>query len=265
MEPEHTHNPNRTEQTQDPMPQAAPAVGPEADATNQQTETPLLAPVPFYKKKSFAFLIIALIIILGGAYYAYTSGLFAPAVAEVNGSKITEAELNENIALIEASAAQQGINLAEVGAEEAIRNQALESLINNELLLSAAKREGVTASDEEMTEIYNQLVSDVGSEELLLGRMAEIGLTEERLLSNIRERILADKYIEATTDIEDIQVTDEEIADFYAGLEATATTELPPLEGLRTEIAGQIRLQKQQAILAEVMERLRNEADIVIY
>lgn len=240
-----------------------------AEAPNlghEETGTPvLLAPVPFWHKTSFwVKLTLALIILIGGIYYTTTSGTFDSAVAEVNGLKITQAEYDESVSLIEQNATLQGINLTDIGAEEAIKTQALDVLINNALLITAAENYGISVDQSEIDEKYNELTESLGGTETLEARMAEVGLTEDSLKSNIEERILADKYVEAVTDIEDIQVSDEEISAFYNQLSATTESELPPLEGIKEDIAFQLRAQQQQEIIEATLEDLKKEADITI-
>lgn len=266
MEPEEKNTQNMQET---PKPDSVPPTKGDADgvlATPTEEGAKLLAPVPFYRKKSFWISPIVLLVIAGILYFIYINNVFAPSVAEVNGVKITEAALEESVALIEASAAQQGINLAEIGAEEDVRQQALEVLINNTLLVSAAKAEGIIVTDAEVNATYDELVADLGSAEALSLQLAEIGLTEAKLRTDLEERLYAQKYFELKTDFENIPVSDEEIMNFYERLATTANIdELPPLEGIRSEIAAQIRLQKQQEIVTRVIETLRSEAEIVVH
>jgi hypothetical protein len=227
-------------------------------------DTPLLAPVPFYRNKNFIVkLTIGIAIIAGGIYYAYTNNVFSPAVATVNGVKITQEEYNESVSLIEDSATLQGINLADINAEAVIKQQALDVLIDNLLLITAAKKEGLSVTKEEVDEKYAELVSQLGSGEELAARMAEVGLTEKKLKSNIADRVLADKYIETTTDIENVVASEEEITEFYTTIKAT-NPEVPPLEAIKDQVAGEIQRQKQQQIIDDVLKNLREKGEIVV-
>ena len=226
-------------------------------------ETPLLAPVPFYRKKYFLRSLIAIIVIAGAAYYAYTNNIFGTSVAEINGIEISQAEFDESLALIEESATLQGIDLTQPGAMEEIETQALEVLINNALLVSAAEKAGITVSDEEIDEKYVELTLQLGGGEELTLRMEEVGLSEDKLKQNIKDRILADKYIETLTDIENIIITDAEIAEFYETLTASGS-EIPPIEDIGEQISAQLLLQTQQQIINSILEGLKSEANIEI-
>jgi hypothetical protein len=255
MESEHTNTPREPEQTN---------VASELENTAIAPETPLLAPVPFYHRKSFWITAVLIIVVLGGLYFASSRNVFIPAVAEVNGMKITKAEFDESLALIHQSAALQGVNLEDIATEDVVRDQALEVLINNALLITAAKSEGISASKGEIDEKYSELVAEVGDTDVFAAKMQEVGLTEEKLRKNIEDRILADKYIESVTDIEDVTISDDEILEFYNSIPDDGR-EIPPLEDVKTDLGTGLKLQKQQQILESVLEDLRNSATIELH
>ncbi len=220
------------------------------------------ASVSFYKKYQTYLVatLLSVLIVAGAIWYVY----YAPVVvAVVDGNRIYEDELAESIALVEQAAAQQGIDPSDEQVQLEIRSQALEILINNTMLLGAAEEAGITVTPEDAQTKYDELVAELGSEEELLARMKEMGLTEKKLRSNIEERILADKYIESVTDIETLSVTDAEVDEFVKAL-STGGTELPPLEEIRPQIEAQILNQKQQQVVAELITKLRTEAEIEI-
>ncbi len=220
--------------------------------------------LPFYKNTNVLIaLVVALALILGAGYYAYRTSTTGGTVAVVNGKKIYQKELDESVALIEQAATAQGIDSTDESAKKGIQDQALEVLINNALLITAALDMDITATDEAIQAKYDELAEQLGTEEELKKRMTEVGLTEEKLRSNIRERILADQYIEANTTIKELTVTEEEVLEFIKSIN-TGETELPPLDEIRPEIEAQILGQKQQAIVVELLAKLRGEADIEI-
>lgn len=230
----------------------------DANHTPSQTQNS----VSFYKKYQtyLTAALISVLIIAGAVWYVY----YAPVVvAVVNGDRIYENELAESIALVEQAAAQQGIDPSDEQIRLEIRTQALEILINNVILLGAAKEAGITVTQEEAQAKYDELVTELGTEEELLKRMEEMGLTEKKLRSNIEERILADTYIESVTDIEALTVTDAEVDEFVKALSAGGT-ELPPLDEIRPQIESQILNQKQQQIITELVTKLRTEAEVEI-
>ncbi|QQR64695.1 SurA N-terminal domain-containing protein [Candidatus Kaiserbacteria bacterium] len=220
---------------------------------------------PFYKKyATYIALIVATAIILGAGFYMYSGfGARGAVVATVNGTKIYQPELDESINLLSQSAAAQGANISDPKTLEEIRTQALEVLISNTLMTAAAKKEGVTVSDADVQKQFDDLLAQFGTQEELTAKMAEVGLTEEKLRKNISDRILAERYIEAVTDIETVAVTEEEVAEFIKTITANGT-ELPPLDEIRPQIEAQLAGEKQQKIITELVEKLRADADVVI-
>lgn len=211
------------------------------------------------RKKQFIALIIGVIVAVGG-YFGYEH-FSVPSVAVVNGAKISEAELQENIDMMIKSAEQQGIDVTDPGIATEIRTQALTNLVNNELLMGAARKSGVRTNEAAIKTAYDSLVSEVGGEEELKTRMESVGLTSEILMGNIGDRLLVDQYIEAETDIKNIVITDAEITAYLASVN-TEGVALPPLEEIRPQIEASLIAGKQQEIVDALIEKLRSEATI---
>ncbi len=232
-----------------------------AGVTPTIVATPVVTTSFYQKYKQFIAGFLGVLIVLFG-YYAYTTWYVQEdAVAVVNGKNISVTEFNESIALIEQNATLQGVDITDATTKEEIRTQALDTLINNALIITAAENAGITVTDEKFKEAYDTLVTEVGGAETLTLRMTEIGLTEEKLNSNIKERIIADQYIESQTDIENLSVSEEEVQAFITALNAPEG-QLPPLEEIRLQVEAQILSQKQQQLIIDLLAKLRSEAKI---
>ncbi len=231
-------------------------------------ELPHVAQESFFarNKSTFIAVIIALILLGGAGHYLYTTKYADPAVAVVNGMKISQTQFDESVMLIEQNAVLQGFDLADEASRIEIRNQALDTLINNALIITAAEKAGIGATDQEIQTKYDELATQLGGAEALNTRMAEIGLSESKLRSNIEERIIADAYIEGETDIENITIDAAEIAAYMEALKKNnpAGGELPPLDEIKPQIEAQLKAEKQQQIVTDLIARLRNEAKIEV-
>lgn len=224
----------------------------------------LSAPLPWYKnKKLLAAIGIAIVLLAGAGFYVYTMNTTGGTVAVVNGKKISQKEFDESVLLIEQNATAQGIDLTEETAKKEVRDQALEVLINNALLITAATDAGFEATDAAIQEKYDELATQLGGAETLAVRMAEVGLTEKKLRANIAERILSDLYIESVTTIEELSVSDEEVKEFIKGINL-GDAKLPPLEEIRPQIEQQILSQKRQQIVTDLLTKLRAEGEVEI-
>ena len=240
----------------------------------QQTQSPTTETVaasqtataiPFYKNRKYIIsLVLSLAILLGAGYYAYLEYYMnGGVVARVNGKNIYKTELMESIGLIEQSATASGIDTKTDDAQKEIKNQAINVLVNNALIITGAEKAGFVANDADIQKKYDELVTQVGSAEVLATRMSEIGLTEAKLRKNIADRIVADQYIEAETPIKNVSVTEEEFQKFLETVKKT-NPDLPPVEEIRPQIETQIRNQKQQAIIADFIEKLRVDSSVTL-
>ncbi len=235
--------------------------------TQQVTDAEVIEPAvereaqPVNRMK-IAIIILALGVVTSGALY-YVLHERNNTVAVVNGYKISKTEYANSVAMITQNATMQGVDVTDPAIQSEINNQAVSILVNNALLIGGAKAAGIALDEAKVQSEYDALVSELGGEETLKTRMAEVGLTEEKLRSNISERIIADAFIEAETDIESIAVTDAEVEEFLASIQ-TEGAELPPLEEIRPQIESQILGQKRQAVVDEFLAKLRETAEIDI-
>ncbi len=186
-----------------------------------------------------------------------------PVAAVVNGTRITMSELDRDVDMMKKSAALQGLDVTDTTLVNEIRTQALENLIMNALLLGEAKKQDVATSDEEITTAYTELAESVGGEETLLSRMDAVGLTKETLMKNIADRLHVDAYLEAVTDIETLEITDDEVKAYVASMESAGLT-MPPLEEVGEQIKASLLAEKQQELINTHITELRAGADIEI-
>ncbi len=265
METEQEKNTTSPEVTITPVDTGSPAEMPHTEPTHieQATSVPLEAS---FVKRNKALIIavgIALLVLLGaGGYYFYTQKMDkGTVVALVGKTKIYEKDYLESARLIEQNATAQGADLTDKAIKAEIKTQALDILINNALLLAAASKAGIASTDEDVQKKYDELATQLGGTKELATEMAKVGLTDEKLRSNIRERVLADKYIESATDIKTISVSEQEVADFVKTITAGGQ-KLPPLEEVRPKIEAQLLGQKKQQVVSDLLAKLRSETNV---
>jgi peptidyl-prolyl cis-trans isomerase SurA len=257
MEPQTPLNEN-TEATSTPSETSAVSTHEGGAATSRPTPFAFLSTIPRHYLAFLAGLILA--IVLGYFFYIRMN---ADVAAVVDGTKITRAELENNIAMMTKSAELQGMDVSDATVTEAIKTQALDNLINNALLMNAANEAGLASNEAAVQSAYETLLSEVGGEEELKSRMASVGLTDETLKGNISDRIIADAYIESVTDIENATVTIEEIESYLASISTQGIT-LPPLEEIKPQIESTLLAEKQQKYVDDLIAKLRSEATIEI-
>ena len=258
METSHENNDIHTEPTP-PTPAAETSL-----ETTSVTPAVVLVKVPLYRRPMTIAVLIAVILFAIAGYYLYvTQYKNSGVVATVNGEPIYADAYEENLRLMTESASAQGVDLNNAETATQMRMQALDNLIDNALLIEAAHKAEIVIEDADIETVYSQLVTQMGGAETLAARMAEIGLTESTLRTNIRERILIDTYVESVSEIESLAVTDEEISAFME-THVSPDTELPPMEEIRPIIESQILSLKRQEIMEGIIKSLRSEAKIEV-
>jgi peptidyl-prolyl cis-trans isomerase SurA len=200
----------------------------------------------------------------GGGYYYYTTQYVAGGpVAVVNGLKIARKEFNESVTMITQTASLQGANITDPAIQKEINNQAIDILVSNTLLLDGARAAGISTTKEAVQAEYDKLVTELGGQEALTARMAEVKLSEAKLRSNIEERLIVDQYLKAETDMEDVKVSEEDVKAAYDSYKGSGV-DVPPYEDIKTQIETQLVGQKQQDIVNTFIATLKEKATIEI-
>lgn len=181
-------------------------------------------------------------------------------VAAVNGNELTRAEFNRIRQQVLQNAQQQGMDLEDPNTVQQVNAQALDTLVNTELIRQAAVAAGVTVTDEEVDERYAQVVESVGGEEALAQSLEQLGLTEDSLRGDVEQELVVQAYLEQSIE-SDFSASDEEVQAFYDELGGSEAG-LPPLEEVRGEIEQQLAMTEEQEVIEELLEELRAEAEV---
>ncbi len=227
--------------------------------------------------KYFIAIIIVVLIVLGVLYFLEKEGrsstnIFgalleqqyaSAAVAMVNGESITNKDLTAGIRQFSQVAAAQGADTEDPTVQASIRSQALEIMVNTELLLQAAAAQGIVVTDEEVVTRLSELVAQIGGEEAMHERMAALGVDEERLHRDVRNEIVISQLLDGLFADKDLTVTDEEVQETY-DLASEGSVSVPPLEEVRAQIEAQLSAAKEQEIIDEYLSTLKETAEVEI-
>lgn len=195
-------------------------------------------------------------------------------VAEVNDSEISKEEFETAYQGMFMQASQQTQMTGEEVDQDQLKQDAAESLVQNELLEQEADNQEINVSDEEVDETLTELAEQNGMESSddLLAALEQQGTGEEEVRSEVETQVKMEELI--ASEAGDIEVTDEEVQEMYdqmteqqeqmAGSEG-GETELPALEEVRPEIENQIESQKQAEHAQELVADLREDADVTIH
>lgn len=185
-------------------------------------------------------------------------------VAVVDGEKITKNELSDRVDKNKEVFKQQGLDLSDEKVLAKINKQTLDEMINEKVLLQNAKKEGITASDNEVSVAYDNLVSKFKSKDDFDKELSALKFTEKSLKENIGKQIVLKKYVEKNTDIKNITATKEEIKNLYNNYKANQK-DMPNLSEIEKQLENEVKQQKIRVMVEAFIEKIKKETEIKIF
>lgn len=191
-------------------------------------------------------------------------------VAEVNGTEIEKAEFEEAYT----SQFEQMAMMSQMSGEEVnqddLKTQVADGLVSQELLTQEAENRELEASEEETTELLDQLAEQSGAEshEDLYAMFEEQGLDQEEVDRQIDLQVKVDKLI--AEEAGEINPSEEELKELYdqqvEQLEQMETEEEPPsYEELKPQLEEQLVSQKEGEAAQALVEQLKEDAEIEMH
>lgn len=235
-----------------------------------------------HKKSSnipWVVLVIVIVIAVIGLAIAYFTGFFDKTVAtpepvaseqptgtniiaQVNGLPITENEIIQRTQLVLA-----GLNIPEneITEEQLIQAQqfALQQLVNEILVLSAALNNNILISDQEVQAEFDLLVGNYPDVESFQQNLVANNITEQDIRFDIGKQLTIQKYINANTDRESIEVTEDEVVSLYGQYEEQ-TEEPLDIEEVRAQLSEQVIQDKLNQQIDQLFQTLQEAANIEI-
>ncbi len=191
-------------------------------------------------------------------------------VAEVNGEEVTK---DDFVPFYEASY-QQAASQAQMGGEEpdedALKKQAVDDLVDTELLAQEAESRGIEITDQDVDDELADLAKQNGmkSPDDLLKAVAEQGLTEEQARSQIETQVLIEQLVADETG--PIQPTDKELRALYEQAKkqqaqsGQSGQEFPAFDEVRGQLVEQAKAQESGKVAQALVTDLREDAEITI-
>jgi len=174
-------------------------------------------------------------------------------IASVNGVNLVRKDLDSLI---------DGQLLPTAPAEEraALQDQALEFMVNQELLYQYASKE-VTITDEQIQAEVDSIKGQFADEETFAAKLVEFKTNIEELQNNISHQLTLEQFSTDFNEAHPVSVSDADIQARYD--EVASTNEgVPPLEEVKVEVQAQIEQERQQEELFKLIQELRKDANI---
>lgn len=221
--------------------------------------------------KKILISIIIILIIAGGWWYLNSKTEQINLPENVISGNIVSIVNKEEITVSEFELAQaqfieiQNIDVASLDDEtkSQIITQILDNLISQKLLQQAIKKDGTTVTQEEIAEQIEIVQSQFEDEESYKEALAEQGVTEEGLITQITMDMLTQKFLNQELSLESVTATDEEIEESYQQ-SILENEETPALADVYDQVETFVIGQKQQALINEFILELGEAADIEI-
>lgn len=217
-------------------------------------------------QKKITTIIILLVVIIGGWYIISKNNpsdegeVSKEAVSVVNGSEITLSELE----LTKSQLLQmQGADLESLDEETKVllEAQALDILINQKLLEQAVEKSRISANKKEVNEQLESIKSRFEDSVAYEKALVEENTTEKELITKIKTNIITQKFLEEKLSLESITATEEEVTAAYE--ESIIGSEFfPTLEEVYGQVESSVIQQKQQILVNEFIQGLRESAQI---
>ena len=191
-------------------------------------------------------------------------------VAEVNGEEVTKDEFVPVYRASFQQAAAQAQMGGEAPDEEALQKQAVDDLVDTELLAQEADSRGISVSDEDVDAELQTLAeqNQMGSAEELLKAVEEQGLSEDQARAQVETQVMVEQLV----DDEDgpIEPSEKELRTLYAQAKKQQAQSgqkgqsIPPFAQVRDQIAEQATAEQVGKVAQSLVEDLRKGADITI-
>lgn len=193
-------------------------------------------------------------------------------VAVVNGEEISGESFSKNYESQYQQLTMQAQMTGEEPDQEELKSQALDMMINSELLVAKAEDEGFSASEDDIDEYLASMAEENGLEsaDALQEEFEAQGLSEDRVREDIQKEVLIEQVID-TIDIP--EPSDDELQEIYdmqveqleamnEQVEEDQAQEVPSFEELEPELEEQAVAQKENEAVTELLDDLRDDADI---
>jgi FKBP-type peptidyl-prolyl cis-trans isomerase (trigger factor) len=186
---------------------------------------------------------------------------------EVNGMQFSVYEFNQMADQITQEYAMYGMILS----EEEIKEEVVDRLVQQALLMQLAEEKGIEISAEELEEYFQEIMAMYGmsEEEEFLKQLEEEGFSDRAeidkiLTSEIRINKILDHFAE------DIDITQEEIEEAYNQFvqqveEVGGVEQIPTLEEREDEIRQSLMEEKVSPVVLAKLEEMREDAEVKIY
>lgn len=195
-------------------------------------------------------------------------------VAVVDGEEISGEAFAENYQSQYQQLSMQAQMTGQEPNQDQLKGQALEMMINSELLVMEAEDQGFSASDDEVEDYLSEMAeaNDMESADELMEELEAQGLSEERIREDLHNQVMIDQVVQ-TLEVEEPsedelqQIYDAQVEQLEAMNEQVddeQAQEVPEFEEMKPELEEQAKREQENAALTALLDDLRDDTEIEV-
>ena len=173
--------------------------------------------LPLMRYLTTTFLLAAFVAVLAGCGGGGGGNVPSNAVAKVDGQTITQKQFDELLDQAKRSYQSQKRKFPPAGSQEyqALKNQAVQYLVQRVEFAQEAEDLGITITDKEIADRLKQIKKQYfgGSESRYDKQLKQQGLTDEQVKADVRAQLVSEKIFKKVTG--KVKVSDADVKKYY--------------------------------------------------
>lgn len=190
-------------------------------------------------------------------------------VATVDGEGISKQQYEKELEATKASYEQQGMPADQMDSKmkAELEKSVLDQMVNAELLLQTAEKDGISVDQKEMDTELENIKSNFENDKQFEEALKKNKLTESDLKEQMKKQMMVTKYLDSK--IGKVEVTEQEVQSLYDQYKQQAESQKQKPEELakiKPQLEQQVLTQKKQEKTSKLVEEIRkvNEDNIKI-
>lgn len=183
-------------------------------------------------------------------------------VATVNGEGISKEKYEKELEATKASYEQQGMPADQMDSKmkAELEKSVLDQMVNAELLLQTAEKDGISVDQKEMDTELENIKSNFENDKQFEEALKKNKLTESDLKDQMKKQMMVTKYLDSK--IGKVEVTEQEVQALYDQYKQQAESQKQKPEELakiKPQLEQQVLTQKKQEKTNKLVEEIRKE------
>lgn len=183
-------------------------------------------------------------------------------VATVNGEGISKEKYEKELEATKASYEQQGMPADQMDSKmkAELEKSVLDQMVNAELLLQTAEKDGISVDQKEMDTELENIKSNFENDKQFEEALKKNKLTESDLKDQMKKQMMVTKYLDSK--IGKVEVTEQEVQALYDQYkQQTESQKQKPeeLAKIKPQLEQQVLTQKKQEKTNKLVEEIRKE------